>query len=74
MMIGTYEEFSSIVVNAELVFAHIYRPFKAQSHLPQRSVDSAVDCINAEMEHFLSVCGNATVHSTIRTSVNETFR
>ena len=42
MMIGTYEEFSSIVVNAELVFAHIY--------------------------------GNATVHSTIRTSVNETFR
>ena len=34
---------------------------KAHSHLPQQSVDSAVDCINAEIENFLSLCGNATV-------------
>ena len=37
-------------------------PLKADSHLPQGSVLSAVDCINAEIENFQSFCGNATVH------------
>ena len=37
-------------------------PLKADSHLPQGSVLSAVDCINAEIENFQSLCGNATVH------------
>ena len=34
---------------------------KAHSHLTQRSADSAVDCINAEIGIFLSLCVNATV-------------
>ena len=34
---------------------------KARSHLPQQSVDSAVDCINAEIEIFLSLCINAII-------------
>ena len=43
----------------------------ADSHLPQRSTFSTVDCINTEIEKFLSLCGNATVHCGICTSVNE---
>ena len=35
--------------------------FKAHSHLLQRSADSAVDCINAEIGIFLSLQSNATV-------------
>ena len=35
---------------------------KAGSHLSQWSADSAVDCVNAEIENFLSLCGNTTVH------------
>ena len=37
------------------------RTLKADSHLPQQSVFSAVDCVNAEIEKFLSLWGNATV-------------
>ena len=44
---------------------------KADSHLPQRGVFSAVDCINAEIENVLSLCRNSTVHCRICTSVNE---
>ena len=44
---------------------------KAHSQLPMWSADSAVDCINAEIENFLSLCVNATVHCRIHTSVNE---
>ena len=29
---------------------------KAHSHLPMLSADSAVDCINAEIENFLFLC------------------
>ena len=36
-------------------------PLKAHSHLPQRSADSAVDCINAEIGIFLSLRSIATV-------------
>ena len=35
--------------------------FKAHSHLAQRSADSAVDCINAEIGIFLCLQSNATV-------------
>ena len=42
---------------------------KAESHLPQRGVFSAVDCINAEIENVLSLCRNSTVHCRICTSV-----
>ena len=34
---------------------------KAQSHSPQWSVDSTVDCVNAETGIFLSLCVNATI-------------
>ena len=37
---------------------------KAHSHLPQRSADSAVDCINAEKGNFLFF--HATIHCGIR--------
>ena len=43
----------------------------ADSHSPQWYAFSAVDFVNAEKEKFLSLCGNATVHCGIRTSVNE---
>ena len=36
-------------------------PVKAHSHSPQRSADSAVDCVNAEIGIFLSLRSNATV-------------
>ena len=45
--------------------------FKVDSHLLQQSAFSAEDCINAEIEKFLSLCGNAPVHYIICTSVNE---
>ena len=44
---------------------------KADSYLLQQSAFSEVDCINAEIEKFLSLCRNTTVHCRIRTSVNE---
>ena len=44
---------------------------KADSHSTKQSAFSAVDCINAEIEKFLSLCRNTTVHCRIRTSVNE---
>ena len=44
---------------------------RAHSHLPQLSTDSAVDCVNAEMENFLSLCRNATDHCGILISMNE---
>ena len=44
---------------------------KADSHLPQWSAFSAVDCVNTEIENFLSLCRNANVHCGTRTSVNE---
>ena len=34
---------------------------KADSHLMQGSVFSAVDCVNAEIGNFLSPFGNATI-------------
>ena len=34
---------------------------KAHSHLLQRSADSAVDCVNAEIGIFLSLRSNATI-------------
>ena len=37
------------------------RAFKAHSHSPQRSADSAVDCVNAEIGIFLSLRSNATI-------------
>ena len=40
--------------------------------VPQESAVSSVGCINAEIENFLYLCGNATVYCRIRTSVNET--
>ena len=43
---------------------------KADSHLPQQYAFSTVDCVNAEIEKFPSLCGNATVHYGICTSVN----
>ena len=46
-------------------------PSKADSHSPQQSAFSAIDCINAEIEKFLSFCGGAAVQCGIRTSVNE---
>ena len=51
-----------------LLKANIW-PLKADSHLPQRGVFSAVDCINAEIENVLSLCRNSTVHCRICTSV-----
>ena len=35
---------------------------KADLHSLRRSAFSAVDCVNAEIEKFISLCGNATVH------------
>ena len=43
---------------------------KGSYNLLQQSVDSAVDCVNAEIEIFLSLWRNATVHCGIRTGVN----
>ena len=43
--------------------------FKADSHWMQRSAFSAVDWVNTEIENILSLCGNATVHCGICTSV-----
>ena len=54
-----------------LVAAEETSGLKAHSHLLQWSAASAVDCINTEMEKFLSLCGNETVHCRICTSVNE---
>ena len=34
---------------------------KANSHLQKQSAFSTVDCVNAEVEKFLSLCRNATV-------------
>ena len=36
-------------------------PLKADSHSLQRSADSAVDCVNAEIGIFLSLRSNATI-------------
>ena len=47
--------------------------FKADSHSLQRSAFSAVDCVNTEIENFLTLCGNANVHCGICTSVNESL-
>ena len=33
---------------------------KANSHSPQQSADSSVDCVTAELEIFLSLCVNST--------------
>ena len=44
---------------------------KADSHLLQQSAFSAVDRVHAEIEKFISLCRNATVHCGIRTSVNK---
>ena len=38
-----------------------FRALKCDSHSPQRSADSAVDCIIAEIGIFLSLRSNATV-------------
>ena len=35
------------------------------------SLFSEVDCVNAKIENFLSLCGNATVYCGIHPSVNE---
>ena len=45
--------------------------FKHCLHLPHRSAFSTVDCFNAEIENFLSLSRNRTVHCRVRTSVNE---
>ena len=47
----------------------VSRPFNAHSPLPLWSADSAVDCVNVEIDNFLYLCRNATVHYGIRTSV-----
>ena len=44
---------------------------RADSHSPLQSAFSAIDCVNAGIEKFLSLCGDATVHYGICTSVNE---
>ena len=43
---------------------HLHLSLKAHSYLPQRSADSAVDCVNAEIGIFQSLCVNATVCRT----------
>ena len=48
--------------------------FKADLHLPQWSGFSAVYCVNTEIENFLSLCGNTTLHCRILTSVNEPLK
>ena len=35
------------------------------------SMDSAVDCVNAEIENFISLCGNVTFYCGIYSGVNE---
>ena len=47
------------------------KTLKAHLHLLQRSVDSAMDCVNAEIGIFLTLWHNATVHCGIRTRVHE---
>ena len=49
----------------------VSRPFNAHSPLPLWSADSAVDCVNIEIDNFLYLCRNATVHCGIRTRVNK---
>ena len=43
---------------------------KAHSHSPQRSADSPVDCVNAEIGIFLSLWSNADARGK-RSNVNE---
>ena len=41
--------------------AILFLKIKAHSHSPQRSADSAVDCVNAEIGIFLSLRSNTTI-------------
>ena len=59
--------FRSVYVND--LHRAICSKLKADSHLPQQPAFSTVDRVNAEIEYFLSLCGNATVHWRILTSV-----
>ena len=47
---------------------------KADSLQIQQFAFSTVDCVNAEIENFLSLCGNETVHCGIHTSVYEALK
>ena len=66
-------------ITARLYSSTVTSKLKADSHSPRQSVFSTVDSINAEIvdsinadiENFLSLCGNATVHCGICTSVNK---
>ena len=61
---GNFSIFEEIQLSA-VVYSRMCRQyewaFKAHSHSLQPSADSAVDCINAEIEKFLSLRSNATV-------------
>ena len=45
---------STSFLNMRIIYKNVFSSikFKAHSHLPQRSEDSAVDCINTEMINF----------------------
>ena len=71
LLINYFIQKPKLVTFSTVRLKYCSRPsFKAHSDLPQWSADSTVS-VHVEIEKFLHICGNTTVHWAIGTGVNE---